>query len=93
MVVPLGSEIYFSGNHKFDALNLLYVGSLDDRRICDTIKGFHLFLQKLVNSDISINYTIVGFGTESETSEITNFISEIIYLIRSNSLAGKLMKS
>ena len=76
IVVPLGSEILFTGNHTFDTLNLLYVGTLDDRNISETIEGLHLFLQNNEGNTIKICYTIIGFGSDSETFRILKSISE-----------------
>jgi glycosyltransferase involved in cell wall biosynthesis len=75
-IVPLGSELFFTGDHNFNTINLLYVGTLDDRNISETIKGLHLFLQNNKSNAIEISYTIVGFGSESETLKLANSISE-----------------
>jgi glycosyltransferase involved in cell wall biosynthesis len=72
----LGSEIYFAGNHIFNSLNLLYVGTFDDRNISETIKGLHLFLQNNEVRGIKICYTIIGFGSDSESFRILKSISE-----------------
>lgn len=76
-IVPLGSEIYFAGSHTFNTINLLYVGALDDRNIAETIKGLYLFIQNRKEDGVDIRYTIVGFGSESETLNIENCISEL----------------
>jgi glycosyltransferase involved in cell wall biosynthesis len=75
-VVPLGSEIIFAGKHNFNSLNLLYIGTFDDRNIEITIKGLHLFLQNIEYNSIKIRYTIVGFGSENESLKIMKSISE-----------------
>jgi glycosyltransferase involved in cell wall biosynthesis len=75
-VIPLGSETFFSGNHNFSSLNLLYVGSLDNRNIADTVKGLNLFLRKNEENSITVNYSIIGFGSEAETLKLINCISE-----------------
>ena len=75
-VVPLGSEVYFAGIHDFRTLNLLYLGSLNERNIAETIKGLYLFLQCNKSKTIDTHYTIVGFGSEAETLSIRNSISE-----------------
>jgi glycosyltransferase involved in cell wall biosynthesis len=76
-VVPLGSEIFFTGNHNFNSLNLLYVGSLDNRSITETIKGLHWFLKTNEGKNIKVNYSIVGFGSNNETTKILNMISDL----------------
>jgi len=75
-VVPLGSEIFYDGNHNFNTLNLLYVGTFDDRNIETTIKGLHLFLQNFDYNSIKILYTIIGFGSQIETIKIMESISK-----------------
>src|ERR1035437_3646719 len=75
-IVPLGAEILVDGNHNFNALNLLYVGTLDDRNITLTIEGLHLFLQNNEYNSVKISYYIVGFGSENESIKIMDTISE-----------------
>jgi glycosyltransferase involved in cell wall biosynthesis len=77
MVVPLGSEIFFSGIHKFNSLNLFYIGTFNNRNISETIKGLHLFLNRNAPENIDINYSIVGFGTVTETAKILKLISDL----------------
>jgi glycosyltransferase involved in cell wall biosynthesis len=76
IILPLGSEIYFAGNHIFNTIKLLYVGSLDNRNISETINGIHWFLQTNNSDTISLSYTIIGFGSESEILKIHKCISE-----------------
>ena len=75
-IVPLGSEIFFGGDHNFDTLKLLYVGALDDRKISETLKGLQLFLQINERNTVGLSYCIVGFGSKSETLKIENCISD-----------------
>jgi hypothetical protein len=46
LILPLGSEAFYEGRHDYTELNLLYIGTLDDRRICDTIEGINYYLQE-----------------------------------------------
>lgn len=75
-VIPLGSEIYYSGDHNFNTLNMLYIGSINNRNITDTIKGLKLFLKNNLVNPIKVSYTIVGFGSDAELVKLTNCISE-----------------
>lgn len=75
-IVPLGSDIYFSGDHDFEKINLLYVGALNDRNISTTIKGLNLFIEKNRFNLFSINYTIIGFGSDEEILKLMNCISD-----------------
>jgi glycosyltransferase involved in cell wall biosynthesis len=75
-IVPLGSEIYFKGNHSFNTLKLLYVGTFDNRNIELTIKGLHMFLQKNTMETIEAKYTIIGFGSDAEILKIITSISD-----------------
>jgi glycosyltransferase involved in cell wall biosynthesis len=75
-IVPLGSELIVERNHDFAEINLLYVGALDDRNITETIKGIQLFFEKNEIKTIELSYTIIGFGSESETIKIENSILE-----------------
>jgi glycosyltransferase involved in cell wall biosynthesis len=75
-VVPLGSEVFFEGNHNFSTIDLLYVGSFDNRNLVKTIKGLYLFLQNKGNLTIKISYTIIGFGSSDESKKLLKSISE-----------------
>jgi len=58
-VLPLGAERMRVEAKRFDRLDLLYVGALNDRRIEDTVLGFERFLQDY-GARIALTYTIVG---------------------------------
>jgi glycosyltransferase involved in cell wall biosynthesis len=75
-IVPLGSEIFFIGDHLFNTFNLIYVGTLDDRYISKTIEGLQLFMQNFESTSIKISYTIIGFGSDNEISKIQTSISD-----------------
>jgi len=76
LIMPLGSEIYFSGKHDYKNLNLLYVGSLDGRKITDTIEGIALLLKDLPNYKSMISYKIIGFGSNLAEKEIKDLINK-----------------
>lgn len=73
-ILPLGSDIYYNGDHIFDKIKLLYVGTLTQRNIVETIKAVGLFI--LSKNKISITYDIIGFGSESEVLEIKEAIKK-----------------
>lgn len=74
-IVPLGSEVYFNGIHDFRKLKLLYVGSLDGRRIYETIDGIKIFLLKNPHLKNFVTYTIIGFGTPFEEKKLIEEIA------------------
>lgn len=63
-VIPLGADVISSCPKSFEKLNLLYVGTLNNRRIIDTVIGFHDFLKK--HKDEDPHYIIIGDGEEFE---------------------------
>lgn len=75
LILPLGAEIYYKGEKDFEQLNLLYVGSLDGRRIYETVEGFSSFLKMLPNNDKAY-YTIIGFGSQNDESLIRSLIEK-----------------
>jgi glycosyltransferase involved in cell wall biosynthesis len=77
IIVPLGSEIFFTGDHNYNSLNLFYVGSLNNRNIIETISGLHLFLKTKEGEKIKVNYSIVGFGAPFEIAKILNCIADL----------------
>lgn len=70
-ILPLGADIISLVNKSFDQLNLLYIGTLRNRRIIDTVKGVEIFIMD--NPSISINYDIVGDGDELE--DLKNYVA------------------
>lgn len=71
-LLPLGSDTYFAGDHALDTLKLLYVGTLHERKIEETIEGVALFLR--INPQVSVTYDIVGFGTEADVNAVKHAV-------------------
>ena len=69
-IIPLGSDVISTTIKDFKSLNLLYVGTLNNRRIIDTVIGFRNFIMN--HPDFDANYTIVGDG--KELSDIKKYI-------------------
>lgn len=61
-ILPLGASVISKKEKDFTTLKLLYVGTLNNRNIITTIKGFNMFIKKYPN--IAISYDIVGDGYE-----------------------------
>jgi len=72
-ILPLGAEIISAQGKKYDSFALLYVGTLYNRNIDQTIKGFSKFYHEYKNR-ISIHYTIVGTGFTTEENELTELV-------------------
>ena len=64
-ILPLGADIISSTRKTFDEMNLLYVGTLYNRKIEDTLVGFANFYQVYKNK-IKMRYTIIGKGKDNE---------------------------
>jgi len=73
-LLPLGAESYFYGNHKFNELNLLYVGALNQRNIKETIEGLYLFTCK--HQSVKVTYDIIGFGNDDDIGTINETIKK-----------------
>lgn len=71
-IIPLGADAISVSDKNFSYLNLLYVGTLNNRRIIDTLVGFHRFLLKHPNK--GAHYIIIGDGEELQ--EIKKYVSE-----------------
>jgi len=74
-ILPLGAEPIDTSPKKFDELHLLYVGTLDSRRIEDTIHGFEMFYKEFSNK-IRTSYTIVGDGHNDELQMLRKLVWE-----------------
>lgn len=90
LILPLGAEISFRGEHDYNNLRLLYIGTLDGREIDKTILGLSIYLKKFPEKKSETTYTIIGFGSESEILKInetiadTNLVGVVKYLGRKN---------
>lgn len=75
LVLPLGADVIYDGSHDFNGkLHLIYVGTLDGRRIDETVKGLGLFMQNENNKNSIEKYSIIGFGGQHEIDKIMNEI-------------------
>lgn len=71
-IVSLGADVISTIDKSFDTLKLLYVGTLSNRDIIKTVKGFHEYLIK--SGDDSSTYDIIGDG--EELALIARYINE-----------------
>lgn len=89
-ILPLGADILDNSIKEFNELNLIYIGSLNNRQIEKTIEGLAAFV-KFIGNKISVKYNIIGFGdckTESilldaidnnELNDVVLFHGRILY--------------
>jgi glycosyltransferase involved in cell wall biosynthesis len=68
-VVPLGADVLCTADKSFERLRLLYVGTLHNRRIQDTLLGLRLFLDG-EGAGVECRYSIVGSGYRSEVEDL-----------------------
>lgn len=79
-VLPLGAERMDVPARRIDRLDLLYVGTLDGRRIEDTVMGLERFLRD-GGRGVPLAYTIVGDGPNGQ-------LEALRCLVRSQGLEG-----
>jgi len=76
-ILPLGGACYSNLTKSLGQLCLLYVGTLSNRNILESVKGFHEYIKlHSANETIAIppSFTIVGDGSNGELKEITDYI-------------------
>jgi glycosyltransferase involved in cell wall biosynthesis len=74
-IIPLGSDVYYSGYHLFSDIRLLYIGALDNRNIGDTIIALDYFIRSTRYGG-ELKYTIIAFGSDYEIAKIINLIAD-----------------
>lgn len=74
-VLPLGSDPIVNNDKNFKSINLLYVGTLQNRHIENTVFGFARFYKEYC-SGIDIDYKIIGSGYQGEEEELRKLIRE-----------------
>lgn len=74
-----GYNDYAFQHKSFKNINLVYLGTLQGRRVEDTIAGLKLFMDKmhhiLDDRNIKISYDIIGGGKATEVSAVINTIN------------------
>ena len=74
-IVPLGSERLGNENYDYNALNLIYIGNFNWRRLSDTIDGFKLFCDEF-GAELDLSYTVIGYGNQNEVDLLKSQINE-----------------
>ena len=72
-VIPLGADTISNTSKSLKALRLIYVGTLYNRNIEETIEGFFYFL-KHHKFHIDISYTIIGTGLFDEEQVLRTLV-------------------
>lgn len=73
-IIPLGGERHFFAPKEFNSFRMLYVGSLNNRNIEQTILGFSIC--KAGNPELDLSYHIIGFGSKSVENLLLKTIEE-----------------
>lgn len=73
-VVPLGADEISSGQRQYDAVKMIYVGTLQQRDIHKTVEGLADFCEKYPEADIE--YDIIGFGLPEEERQLKQMIEK-----------------
>lgn len=81
-ILPLGSESISKSHKQYDALRLLYVGTLHARDIDTSLIAFSKFYHDNKNM-IAMEYTIIGDGPEGEVEQLrdivkNNLLSDVV---------------
>jgi len=75
IIIPVGADVISDTDKSFEKLNLVYVGTLANRRIEDTITGFEKFYHEFAGK-IEMHYTIVGDGPGGEKEMLKKMVTE-----------------
>ncbi len=73
-IFPLGAVSMMINRQKSTRMHLLYIGTLSERRLEDTVVGLSMFIK--MNPEIDIQYTIIGNGWGGEMELILNKIKK-----------------
>jgi len=75
-ILPLGADIISSCPRKMTQMQLLYVGTLYNRNIEKTVRGFQMFYE-LYKDRIPLRFTIVGTGFTYEETQLKSLVREL----------------
>lgn len=74
--LPLGGECFSDNDKSFADLQLLYVGTLENRNLIECVRGFDLFLDEYKGPDSpEVIFTIIGDSPGDELQEIREYIT------------------
>lgn len=73
-ILPLGSVVFSHTSKVFDRINLLYVGTLSQRKIDDTVTGVYKFLK---TNTTELVYNIIGDGIQEDLDRLLNTINDL----------------
>jgi glycosyltransferase involved in cell wall biosynthesis len=75
-VLPLGANVISEGIKRFNTLRFLYVGTLHQRRIEETLVGLRLFLDN-DGADVLCKYKIIGTGYGREEESLRRLVPRL----------------
>lgn len=73
-ILPLGGACFHKESKLFEKLELLYVGTLDNRNMIDCVRGFHKYLEKYEFEGNVTIFKIIGDGPNNELKEIKDYV-------------------
>jgi glycosyltransferase involved in cell wall biosynthesis len=74
-VIPIGARTISDKEGSFKRMDLIYVGTLQNRNIDKTIKGFSQFYERHKDM-VGMSYTIIGNGYKNEEEELKKLVRE-----------------
>ncbi|WP_067583061.1 glycosyltransferase [Endozoicomonas ascidiicola] len=76
ILLPLGSPPNSIYNKNFDDIRMIYIGTLSNRKIEDTLYGLKQYLE-IRSEEIKINYEIIGDGYNNEVEHLKALASRL----------------
>lgn len=73
-IIPLGADRIEGGEKEFENLRLLYVGTMEHRRMHETVEGFTRFCES-VKGAADVTYEIVGSGPPADVEALLRAIA------------------
>jgi len=76
-IFPIGAEVLSDSNKKSGDINMIYIGTLTERKIKDTIIGLANFLDSNSQKESNIKYTLIGVGDYNELDDLKELVAEL----------------
>jgi len=74
-ILPLGADVISKRKKEYKSLKLLYIGTLHNRNMEQTIIGFEKFYLQLKNK-VEMTYTIIGEGYHNEVDKLRELVKK-----------------
>lgn len=88
-ILPLGADVISQSNKTSNGLRLLYVGTLNNRRLDLVFRGLSMYINKTKDSDV--RFTVIGSGCSLVDIDLRKLVNEELNLSEIVDFKGRIV--